>query len=68
MILDWSIFRNRQDLEANLRQIRETEFMRGSLRCIDYSSADVGATIGDPDDCRTAVFLIFDMDQCPERE
>jgi len=40
-----------------LRQIGEAEFMRGSLRYIDYSSADVRATIGDPDDCRTAVFL-----------
>jgi len=68
MILDWSIFRNRRDLEANLRQIRETEFMRGSLRCIDYSSADERAAVGDLYDCRMAVFLIIDLDRCSERE
>jgi len=51
-----------------LRQIGEAEFMRCSLRYIDYSSADVRATIGDPDDCRTAVFLIFDDEHCFERE
>jgi hypothetical protein len=64
----WSIFRNRQDLEAHLRQIREAEFMCGGLRYIDYFSADVRATIGDPDDCRTAVSSIFDEDHCFERE
>jgi hypothetical protein len=56
----WAIFRNRQDLAAHLRQIREAEFMCGSLRYIDYSSADVRATINDQDDRRTAVFSIFD--------
>ena len=61
-------FRNRQDLEAHLCQIREAEFVCGDLRYIDYSSVDEGATIGDPHDCGTPVFLIVDVDQCPERE
>ena len=42
--------------------------MRDNLRYIDYSSANERATIGDPHHRRTAVFLIFDADQCPERE
>jgi len=68
IVIGWSIFWNRQDREVRLRQIREAEFMCGSLRYIDYSSTDVRATIGDPDDCRTAVFSIFDEDQCFERK
>jgi hypothetical protein len=46
--LNRSFFWSRLDLEADLRQIGEAEFMRGSLRYIDYSSADERATIGDP--------------------
>jgi hypothetical protein len=35
-------FRNRQDLEAHLCQIREAEFVCGDLRYVDYSSVDEG--------------------------
>ena len=54
-------------IEANLLQIGEAELMRGDLRYIDYSSGDERAAIGDPHDCRTAVFSIFDLDHGFER-
>ena len=42
--------------------------MGGNLRYVDYSSAYERAAIGDAHDCRMPVFLIVDMDQCPERQ
>jgi len=42
--------------------------MRCSLRDVDYSFADERAAIGDSDDSRTAVFLVFDEHHCLERE
>ena len=68
VFIRWAIFRNRLDLEAYLRQISEAELMRRRLRYIDYSSADERAAIGDADDYRTAVFLVFDEHYCLERE